>query len=62
MDWLETHIGELTSSIPGQWIILDGTQLVAYGPDYLEVLKEAREKGVTVPFVARIPTLHPSVH
>jgi hypothetical protein len=55
MDWLEAHIPELTSSIPGQWIILDGTQLIAHGEDYLAVLKEARQKGVVVPFVARIP-------
>ncbi|MBI3930145.1 MAG: hypothetical protein HY319_31705 [Armatimonadetes bacterium] len=52
--WLAQHQGQL-GRFAGEWIVLDGSQLVAHGPDYLEVLDRARDQGVEVPFVEWIP-------
>jgi uncharacterized NAD-dependent epimerase/dehydratase family protein len=38
----------------GQWVCLDGDRLVAHGTDAVKLYKEAREKGIEVPFVEHI--------
>ena len=38
----------------GQWVCLDGDQLIAHGTDAVKLYREAREKGVKVPFVEHI--------
>jgi hypothetical protein len=35
----------------GQWVAVEGQNIVAYGPDTAEVVSQARLKGVKVPFV-----------
>ena len=53
--WLNTHAKRLQLEIPGHWVIVEGDKMVAHGTDYLSVFAEAREKGVKIPFVERIP-------
>jgi len=50
MKWLD----ENRQNFLGQWVCLDGDRLVAYGADALKIYKEAREKGIEVPFVEHI--------
>ena len=38
----------------GQWVCLDGDQLIAHGTDAVKLYQEAREKGIKVPFVEHI--------
>lgn len=51
--WLQTHRAELQQFV-GQWIVLEGDQMVARGADPVEVVREARAKGIRRPFVHRI--------
>jgi len=51
--WLREHRNEL-QGLAGQWVVIEGQALVASGPDPVEVVREARRKGVRVPFVRRI--------
>lgn len=50
MKWLD----ENRQDFLGQWVCLDGNRLVAHGADALKIYKEAREKGIEVPFVEHI--------
>lgn len=58
--WLRENRTQL-NAYAGQWLILEGDHLVAHGSDYLDVLREAREKGVVVPFAYRVPELEGDV-
>lgn len=51
--WLRTHRPEL-QALAGQWIALDGDVLLASGPDPVEVIREARRKGIRAPFLHRV--------
>lgn len=55
MRWLEAHMSRLQVEIPGQWVIVEGDQMISHGPDYLKALAEARAMGVEIPFVERVP-------
>ncbi len=50
MKWL----AENRQNFLGQWVCLDGDRLVAHGADAVKIYKEAREKGIEVPFVEHI--------
>jgi hypothetical protein len=51
--WLQTHRAELQQFV-GQWIVLEGEQVVAHGADPVAVVREARAKGIGGPFVYRV--------
>jgi hypothetical protein len=53
--WLQKNLARLRVEIPGHWIIVEGDEMVAHGVDYLLTLAEARAKGVSIPFVERVP-------
>lgn len=50
MNWLEKN----RQKFIGQWVCLDGDELISHGTDALKIYKEAREKGIEVPFVEHI--------
>ncbi len=50
-EWLRLHSGEYI----GQWVALDGDSLVSHGAKALDVLEEARRKGVERPLMVGIP-------
>ena len=50
MAWVQVHRAEFA----GQWVALDGEQLLAYGTDAREVFAAARESGVHEPLVLKI--------
>lgn len=41
----------------GQWVALDGEQLLSHGTDLRQVYAEARAKGVEVPFTGYVDPL-----
>ncbi len=55
IEWLSSNAREL-SSYEGQWIALEGTEIVAWGSDEVEVEIRAREKGIKIPLLVRIPS------
>jgi hypothetical protein len=38
----------------GQWVALDGDHLVAHGTDAKKVYDEAREQGITAPYLVHV--------
>lgn len=50
MKWLDENRQEYL----GKWVCLDGNKLIAHGMDAVKIYKEAKEKGIEVPFVEHI--------
>jgi hypothetical protein len=50
LKWIDEHRAEYL----GQWVALEGDQLVAHGPDALEVDRAARAAGIESPFVEQV--------
>lgn len=57
--WLQTHREELRK-FAGQWIAIEGEEIVAHGPNAAEVAREARSRGVRVPFIHRVEHERPT--
>ena len=53
MDYQRTH-PEVFHPFAGQWVVLEGEEIVSHGHDPLEVVAEARSKGVRIPYVFRV--------
>lgn len=45
--WIDEHRQEYL----GQWVCLDGDQLISHGIDAKEVYKDAKSGGIKIPFV-----------
>lgn len=50
MNWLDKN----RQKYIGQWVCLDGDRLIAHGSDAVKIYRDAREKGIEVPFVEHI--------
>ena len=48
--WIEEHREEFLE----QWVALDGARLVAHGIDARTVYDQAREQGVTSPYLVHV--------
>jgi hypothetical protein len=46
---------DLERQLVGQWVALDGDQLISHGPDLGDVLQKARDAGHPHLFVTRVP-------
>lgn len=55
VEWLSSNAREL-GNYEGQWIAIEGNEVVARGSDEVEVEMRAREKGIKVPLLVRIPS------
>jgi hypothetical protein len=62
-EWIETHADEMRR-LAGEWVILDGDQLVAHGKNATRVFATAKRKGIAVPFVFYVepPAAEGTVH
>ncbi len=50
---------ELEQQLVGQWVALDGDELVSHGTDLIEVVRRAADMGHPNPFITRV--LDPAV-
>jgi hypothetical protein len=50
MKWIEKN----RQKYLGQWVCLDGEKLIANGNDAVKIYREAKEKGIKIPFVEHI--------
>lgn len=50
MEWRRTH-KEFLRTLVGQWVVLEGDVLIAYGMNLAQLVTEARAKGIRVPYV-----------
>jgi hypothetical protein len=48
--WLDQH----RQAYLGQWVCLDGETLVSSGEDARQVYKEAKAKGIAIPFIQQV--------
>lgn len=45
---------ELEQQLAGQWVAIDGDELISHGPDLSDVLRRAEDAGHPNPLVARV--------
>jgi hypothetical protein len=50
MKWIQEHRNEYM----GQWVVLEGDQLISHGTDARQVYEEARAAGIEAPFLERV--------
>lgn len=55
LEWRRTH-GETLRTFPGQWIVLEGEEIIAHGRDPVELVSEARRRGIRVPYIFFVET------
>lgn len=48
--WIREHRDEYS----GQYVVVEGDQLVAHGKDGRQVLAAARQAGIRIPFIVRL--------
>lgn len=51
MEWKKANVHQLREQYEGSWVVLEGDRVVSHGVDPVEVVKEARAKGVRHPYV-----------
>lgn len=63
LEWIETHADQLRR-LAGEWVVLEGEDLIAHGKSASRVLASARRKGIKVPFVfyVELPYGEPTAH
>jgi hypothetical protein len=54
IEWLSSNTDKL-HAYRGNWIALEGDEIVAWGSDEIEVEMQAKTKGVKAPLLFRIP-------
>ena len=54
LHWIAKNKAYLWEHHAGQWIAVQGSQLVAFGDDLNQVMDEARASGVDDPLVSRV--------
>jgi hypothetical protein len=50
LEWRRTHANEL-QALQNQWVVLEGDEVIARGENPLEVISEAKSKGVRTPYI-----------
>ncbi|MDO8473106.1 MAG: DUF5678 domain-containing protein [Dehalococcoidia bacterium] len=55
MTWLQAHMEELTQLYPGEWLAIDGPELVAHAGNLPDLLRHAGDAGHPNPFITAIP-------
>ncbi|MBI3928546.1 MAG: ribbon-helix-helix domain-containing protein [Armatimonadetes bacterium] len=53
LEWRRTH-ADLLKQYAGQWVVVEGQELVDHGKDATSVVAEARRRGIVVPYIFRV--------
>jgi Family of unknown function (DUF5678) len=53
LEWRRTH-REVLRNFAGQWVVLEGEEIVTHGKDPQQVVIEARAKGIQVPYIFHV--------
>jgi hypothetical protein len=54
LEWLRAHRNPL-GEFAGNWIVIEGTRLIANDPSYEAARQEALEAGIVRPFMTFVP-------
>lgn len=60
IEWLRTHAAELRPHV-GEWVVLEGEEIIAHGADAQEVVAEARRRGIKMPYVFYVEPGEPGI-
>ncbi|MGH7826945.1 MAG: DUF5678 domain-containing protein [Candidatus Binatia bacterium] len=41
----------MLSSVEGQWVVLEGSEVIAHGEDPVQVINEAKSRGIRTPYI-----------
>jgi len=52
--WVQSHPDQLRS-YAGEWVVVDPSGIVTHGPSCTQVVDQAIAKGISIPFVFRVP-------
>jgi len=55
------HHGEELEAYVGQWVVLEGEEIVAHGHEPARVVDQARERGIEIPYVFYVEEFRPDV-
>jgi len=50
LEWRRTH-PEILKSFENEWVVLEGEEIIAHGPNPMEVVAKARAEGIKTPYV-----------
>jgi Family of unknown function (DUF5678) len=59
-EWCRTH-GDVLRGYVGQWVVLEGEEIVAHGDDVTRLVEQARGRGIRSPYVFFIEPSEPGV-
>lgn len=59
--WVKSHPDQLRRYV-GEWVVVDSSGIVAHGASCTQVVDEAMVKGISIPFVFRVPEPSDSVY
>lgn len=54
MEWIDLH-SDVLKAYMGQWVVIEGSELITHGDDLVAVVTEAKTKGVKIPYAVKIP-------
>jgi len=60
IEWLRTH-KEAVQKLAGQWIVVEGEEIIAHGHDPAPVVIDAQAKGIKVPYLFYVDKLDKNV-
>jgi hypothetical protein len=50
LEWRRTHTASL-KQLENQWVVLEGEEIAAHGYDAVQVIREAKTKGIRKPYI-----------
>lgn len=59
--WRHAHRDELQRRFAGEWVVIEGEEVMAHSGDAARAMEQARAKGVAVPFVFYVDPPQPNV-
>jgi hypothetical protein len=58
--WRQTH-GDILRGYAGQWLVLEGEEVIAHGDDPADLVRQARERGISSPYIFFVEPATPGV-
>jgi hypothetical protein len=58
--WRRTH-GDVLHGYAGEWLVLEGEEIIAHGDDPANLVKQARAHGIRSPYVFFVEPVQPGV-
>ncbi len=59
-EWRRSH-GDLLRTYAGQWVVLEGEEIVAHGDSMTRLVEQARAQGIRIPYVFFVEESRPNV-